>query len=53
MLEQHLSKVVYEYEAGWDQLVTLFLMAYRSVIHEMTVVLTNKPCIWERNSSSW
>ena len=33
-LEQHLSKVVDENQTDWDQRIPLFLMAYRSSVHD-------------------
>ena len=35
-LEQHLSKVVDENQPDWDQRIPLFLMAYRSSVHDTT-----------------
>ena len=34
--EQHLSKVVDENQTDWDQRIPLFLMAYRSSVHDTT-----------------
>ena len=35
-LEQHLSKVVDKNQTDWDQRIPLFLMAYRSSVHDTT-----------------
>ena len=35
-LEQHLSKVVDENQTDWDQRIPLFLMAYKSSVHDTT-----------------
>ena len=35
-LEQHLLKVVDENQTDWDQRIPLFLMAYRSSVHDTT-----------------
>ena len=33
-IEEHLSKVVAEYEKEWDQNLPLILLAYRSAVHD-------------------
>ena len=35
-LENHLAKVVDEHQRDWDQYIPLFLMSYRSAVHEST-----------------
>lgn len=35
-LEQHLSKMVSEHQDDWDYYIPLFLMAYRSAVHDTT-----------------
>ncbi|KAG5896051.1 hypothetical protein JTB14_011046 [Gonioctena quinquepunctata] len=35
-INRHLSKVVSDHQRDWDQYLHLFLMAYRSAVHEST-----------------
>lgn len=35
-MEEHLSKVVNSYHRDWDEYLPLFLIAYRSVVHNTT-----------------
>ena len=44
-LEQHLSKVVDENQTDWDQRIPLFLMAYRSSVHN-TIGMTSAKLVF-------
>ena len=35
-MEEHLSKVVAEHQKDWDLYLSLFLLAYKSVVHDTT-----------------
>lgn len=41
-IEEHLSKMVDEHQRDWDQHIPLFLMAYRSAVHNTTGLSPSK-----------